>query len=50
MPENTNEKDVKKGFWARLMDSLDKKMEAKAKSSSGCCCSGSASSKDQKCK
>ena len=27
----------KKGFFARLMEGLDKKMEAKAKSG-GCCC------------
>ena len=29
----------KKGFFARLMDALDKKMEAKARSGSSCCCS-----------
>ena len=28
----------KKGFFARLMDSIDKKMEASAKSGSCCCC------------
>jgi len=28
----------KKGFFARLMESLDKKMEASAKG--GCCCCG----------
>ncbi|MBU0468114.1 MAG: hypothetical protein KKD07_07655 [Candidatus Omnitrophica bacterium] len=36
----TEEKNKKKGFWAGLLDSLDKKMKDKAKSSS-CCCSGS---------
>jgi hypothetical protein len=30
---------VKKGFFARLMESLDQKMEAKAKSGGCCCCS-----------
>lgn len=30
----------KKGFWARLFEGLDKKMEAAANSSSCCCCSG----------
>jgi hypothetical protein len=29
----------KKGFWAKLFDGLDKKMEAAANSSSCCCCS-----------
>ena len=33
--------DGKKGFFARLLDSLDKKMQEKAKSGSCCCCSGS---------
>jgi hypothetical protein len=40
----------KKGFFARLMDSLDKKMEDKAKSG-GCCCCGPKSndSENKKC-
>jgi len=50
MVDNKADKDIKKGFWARLMDSLDKKMEAKAKSGGCCCCSGGSSSKDQKSK
>lgn len=37
MQEN-NTTGKKKGFWARLMDKLDKKMEAQAKKSSSCCC------------
>jgi hypothetical protein len=40
----------KKGFFARLMDSLDKKMEAKAKSGGCCCCAPkSKDSEDKKC-
>gem|GEM_PF-3728886 len=33
-------KEEKKGFLSKLLDSLDKKFEAKAKSKKcGCCCS-----------
>lgn len=39
--------EVKKGFFARLLDKLDKKMEEKAKSSP-CCCK-SAQKKDKSC-
>ena len=40
----------KKGFFARLMDSLDKKMEAKAKSGGCSCCSPkSKDPEDKKC-
>lgn len=40
MQERKSEKKpVKKGFWAGLLDSVDKKMEAM--SCSGGCCSGS---------
>ena len=36
--ENKAEKKIsKKGFFARLFDKIDKKLEEKAKS--GCCCS-----------
>jgi hypothetical protein len=48
----TNDKKAveKKGFFARLMDSLDKKMEAKAKSGGCCCCAPkSKESEDKKC-
>jgi hypothetical protein len=38
--------EEKKGFWKKLVEKLDKKMEIKAKQG-GCCCSGSGSSKDQ---
>ena len=43
-------KEEKKGFFARLMDTLDKKMEAKAKSGGSCCCaSKSKDAEDKKC-
>ena len=42
-----DELKVKKGFFARLLDKLDKKMEAKAKSSP-CCCK-TAQKKDKSC-
>lgn len=47
--ENKNDvkKEEKKGFFARLMDKLDQKMEEKAKSGGCCCCSGD--KKDKKC-
>ena len=40
-------KPVKKGFWAGLVDKLDKKMEAM--SCSGGCCSGADKNKSSKC-
>jgi hypothetical protein len=46
--QSQDKKDKKKGFWSRLLDSLDKKMEAKAKSS-GCCCSSGPQSGQKKC-
>lgn len=50
MSEKEVKKEEKKGFWARLMDRLDKKMEEKAKAGGGCCCSGRREqSKDGKC-
>jgi len=47
---NDKKSTEKKGFFARLMESLDKKMEAKAKSG-GCCCCGpkSKETEDKKC-
>jgi hypothetical protein len=42
------DKKEKKGFWSRLLDTLDRKMEAKAKSSS-CCCAPGAKSDQKKC-
>ncbi|MBF0330903.1 MAG: hypothetical protein HQL17_03125 [Candidatus Omnitrophica bacterium] len=46
MAENKNPNE-KKGFFARLFESLDKKMETKAKDSCGCCC-GPKSKDDKK--
>ena len=34
-------KEKKTGFWARLMERLDKKMEEKAKNYKGSCCGSS---------
>lgn len=39
MEGKPEEKKSKKGFFTRLLDKLDKKIEEKAKSSS-CCCKG----------
>jgi len=37
---NSSGKEKKVGFWKRMIDKLDKKLETKAKSRScGCCCS-----------
>jgi hypothetical protein len=47
MPQEQDKKDKGKGFWSRLLDSLDKKMAAKARSSNRCCC-GPDSKSDQK--
>ena len=44
---NDIEKKEKKGFLARLIEKLDKKMEEKAKSQS--CCTGKDKSKDETC-
>lgn len=44
---DAGKKEEKKGFFARLMDNLDKKMEGKANSGGCCCCSGG--DKDKKC-
>jgi hypothetical protein len=39
MKEKVGEKKEKKGFFSRMLDKLDKKMEVKAKENK--CCSGS---------
>lgn len=39
MDGKTEEKNSEKGFFAKLFDKLDKKMQEKAKSGS-CCCKG----------
>jgi hypothetical protein len=44
---NATHKEVKKGFWTRLIDSLDKKMEEKAKKAS--CCASSDKNKGSSC-
>lgn len=36
MKDNREEKKAKRGFFARIFDKLDKKLEEKAKSSSCC--------------
>ncbi len=46
--EKKDKTEVKKGFWANLLDKLDKKMEDKA-NSGGCCCSGGNKNKGSKC-
>ncbi|MFH0984736.1 MAG: hypothetical protein V1882_04295 [Candidatus Omnitrophota bacterium] len=44
--ENTNsKKEKKKGFFAKLFEKIDKKLEDKAKKS-GCCCAPSKDKKD----
>ena len=47
MKERSEEKKVKKGFFSRMFDKLDKKMEEKAKE--GKCCSGSGDGKGKSC-
>jgi hypothetical protein len=49
MSQAQDKPDKKKGFWSRLMDNLDKKMEAKAKSSSCCCCPSDPKSDQKTC-
>jgi hypothetical protein len=48
MKQNNNKDKAKKGFFAKIFDKLDKKMEEKAKSSSCCCCQDE-KSKDSCC-
>jgi hypothetical protein len=40
MAQQQENKKEKKGFWTRFWETLDKKMEEKAKAGGGCCCSG----------
>ncbi len=47
MVDQKKETKAKKGFWAGLMDKVDKKMAEAA--CSGGCCSGSDKKKDNKC-
>ncbi len=47
MKERSEEKKTKKGFFSRMFDKLDKKMEEKAKESK--CCGGSDKSKGKSC-
>lgn len=44
MSENKTNTNHKKGFWARLLEKIDKMMEEKAQSQS-CCCGD----KEKKC-
>ncbi|MCU0666092.1 MAG: hypothetical protein MUF05_03245 [Candidatus Omnitrophica bacterium] len=48
MENKNNAANVKKGFWARLMQSLDKKMQEQAKKQP-CCCAGKKEEKDDSC-
>lgn len=47
MTEKAGEKKEKKGFFSRMFEKLDKKIEEKAKESK--CCSGSDKSKGKSC-
>ena len=47
MENKIEEKKLKKGFWARLLESIDKKMEEKAKA--GSCCQGKQGEKKSCC-
>jgi hypothetical protein len=47
MKVQTGQKEVKKGFWARLIDKLDKKMQEKAKAES--CCGGAGKAEKRSC-
>ncbi|MBF0485595.1 MAG: hypothetical protein HQL16_03670 [Candidatus Omnitrophica bacterium] len=49
MEDKKNAKQGKKGFFARLMDKVDQKMQEKVKSSGCCSCSCDSGSKDKKC-
>jgi hypothetical protein len=43
-------KDVKKGFFARMFESLDKKLQESSQSCGGCCCGPKSDDpKDRKC-
>jgi len=47
MKDIAGQKEVKKGFFARLIDKLDKKMQEKAKANS--CCGGENKSEKKSC-
>ncbi|MDP2830716.1 MAG: hypothetical protein Q8O02_00505 [Candidatus Omnitrophota bacterium] len=47
MKDLTSQKKAKRGFFARMIDKLDKKMEEKARESK--CCGGSDKSKGKSC-
>jgi hypothetical protein len=47
--ENEGKKVEKKGFFGRIMDKLDKKMEAKAKKAKPCCCGPADNNKSSCC-
>ncbi|MDI6606073.1 MAG: hypothetical protein QME65_02895 [Candidatus Omnitrophota bacterium] len=47
---NNEKKEVKKkGFFARIFDKLDKKIEAKAKEGKSCCCGPADNNKNSCC-
>jgi hypothetical protein len=48
MDNKTDKKDSGKGFFGRLLDKLDKKMQEKAKSGS-CCCKAGSKESDKTC-
>ena len=48
MSDAKGNKDVKKGFFAKLMDTLDQKMKAAASSGCGCCSSPDTKQADKK--
>ncbi len=48
MTEKSNNIKQEKGFWGKLIDQLDKKLETKAKTQ-GCCCRSSKDEKDSSC-
>ena len=47
MENKSVEKKIKKGFWARLLESIDKKMLQEAKA--GSCCQGKQGEKKSCC-
>jgi len=48
MKDLTDQGKIKKGFFARMIDKLDKKMQEKSKSKS-CCCNNGKSDKKSCC-
>ena len=48
MSDKINQNKVKKGFFARMIDKIDKKMQEKAKAES-CCCGGDKTDKKSCC-